>query len=234
MSEGAPLVLCQLRRGRRDGLGRGRLPARGLGPRRWPRTLPLPVVARHAGAAGHDPAREPQALGPAYDTTGGLTCVDGIDGPNATCSYGAVHEGSGNGYVQITEPGFGGRTITFENGAPVYFDQSQADGDVTMDVARLGDIWSLQIGTRRFEVPVALFEAHPDVVTPHRPAAGARRRCRTRATRLSQAPSSTPRGRDRLHPRSPTPPRPPARPVSSARATAAVSSPCSGRTPAAA
>jgi hypothetical protein len=108
---------------------------------------------------------EPQLLGPAYDTTGGLTCVDGIDAPNATCSYGAVHEGSGNGYVRITEPGFGGRTITFENGVPVYFDQSQADGDISMDVERLGDIWSLQIGTRRFEVPAALFEEHPDVVS---------------------------------------------------------------------
>ena len=132
-----------------------------------------PGVATHLPAAvGEMPVPqaatppEPQLLGPAYDTTGGLTCVDGIDGPNATCSYGAVHEGSGNGYVQITEPGFGGRTITFENGVPVYFDQSQADGDISMDVERLGDIWSLQIGTRRFEVPAALFEAHPDVVTP--------------------------------------------------------------------
>lgn len=132
-----------------------------------------PGVATHLPAAvGEMPVPqaatppEPQLLGPAYDTTGGLTCVDGIDGPNATCSYGAVHEGSGNGYVQITEPGFGGRTITFENGVPVYFDQSQADGDISMDVERLGDTWSLQIGTRRFEVPAALFEAHPDVVTP--------------------------------------------------------------------
>jgi hypothetical protein len=125
--------------------------------------LPLPVGAMPVPQA--ETALEPQALGPAYDTTGGLTCVDGIDGPNATCSYGAVHEGSGNGYVQITEPGFGGRTITFENGVPVYFDQSQADGDISMDVERLGDIWSLQIGTRRFEVPAALFDAHADVVS---------------------------------------------------------------------
>jgi uncharacterized protein YraI len=159
--------------------------------------LPMPVArcrCRRPNGA------QPQVLGPAYDTTGGLTCVDGIDGPNATCSFGAVHEGSGNGYVQITEPGFGGRTITFENGGPVYFDQSEADGDVTMDVARLGDIWSIQIGPRRFEVPVALFEAHPDVVTRDGPAAGpaagagpGRRACgRHRVQR---------HGGDRLHPR---------------------------------
>ena len=117
--------------------------------------LPLPVGAMPVPQAETPP--EPQVLGPAYDTTGGLGCVDGIDAPVVTCSYGAVHEGSGNGFVQITEAGFGGRTITFENGAPVYFDQSQADGDIEMRTNLDGDTWVVFVGDARFVIPARLF-----------------------------------------------------------------------------
>jgi hypothetical protein len=108
---------------------------------------------------------EPQDFGPTYDATGTLTCYADRDAGAAQCGYGTVHEGTGNGYLQITEAGFGGRTITFENGVPVYFDQSQADGDIEMTVSRQGDLWIVFIGERRFEIPVSLFEPHAGAAT---------------------------------------------------------------------
>jgi len=116
--------------------------------------LPSPPPMIPAGQA------EPQDFGPTYDMTGTLTCHADRDAGAADCSYGTVHEGSGNGFLQITEPGFGGRAITFESGVPVYFDQSQADGDISMTVTRQGDLWIVFIGERRFEIPAALFAAH--------------------------------------------------------------------------
>lgn len=104
-------------------------------------------------------APTPQVLGPAYDTTGTITCYADRDAGQAECSYGAVHEGSGNGYLQITQAGYGARAITFENGVPVYFNQSQADGDISMNVSQDGDRWIVFIGDARFEIPVSLFAA---------------------------------------------------------------------------
>jgi uncharacterized protein YraI len=121
----------------------------------------LPTPAPEAPAASFEP--EPQSYGPTYDMTGAITCYADRDAGAAQCSYGTVHEGSGNGFLQITEAGYGGRAITFENGAPAYFDQSQADGDISMNVTRQDDLWIVFIGERRFEIPVALFEAHSDM-----------------------------------------------------------------------
>ncbi|AHM02883.1 putative hypothetical Gifsy-1 prophage protein [Roseibacterium elongatum DSM 19469] len=124
----------------------------------------LPTPVPQAPVAPTAPAAPtPQALGPAYDTTGAITCYADRDAGMSECSFGAVHEGSGNGYLQITEGGYGGRTITFEAGVPAYFDQSQADGDITMNVSRQGDLWIVFIGDARFEIPVSLFQPHQDM-----------------------------------------------------------------------
>jgi uncharacterized protein YraI len=121
--------------------------------------VPTPVPQAPSGRA--EP--QPQALGPAYDMTGTITCYADRDAGAARCSYGTVHEGSGNGFLQITEAGYGGRTITFENGTPVYFDRSRADGDLSMTVTRQGDLHIVFIGDARFEIPVTLFEAHTEM-----------------------------------------------------------------------
>ncbi|MGP1358794.1 hypothetical protein [Roseicyclus sp.] len=124
-----------------------------------------PGVATHlpAPVAQAPVAPPPQVLGPAYDMTGTITCYADRDAGAAQCSYGTVHEGSGNGYLQVTEAGYRGRAITFENGVPVYFDQSQADGDITMNVTRQGDLWIVFIGDARFEIPATLFGTHREM-----------------------------------------------------------------------
>lgn len=113
-----------------------------------------PGLATHVTA----PTPEPAATGPRYDMTGSIACVHDRDAGDQQCSFGAVHEGNGNGYLQITQDGFGMRAISFEHGRPVYFDKSQADGNMEMRVSRDGDDWIVFIGEARFVIPVGLFE----------------------------------------------------------------------------
>lgn len=123
----------------------------------------LPTPVPQFPVERSEPVPQPQVLGPAYDMTGTITCYADRDAGATQCSYGTVHEGSGNGYLQITEGGYGGRTINFENGTPVYFDQNRADGDLSMTVTRQGDLHIVFIGDARFEIPVSLFRAHEEV-----------------------------------------------------------------------
>ncbi|MBF9030572.1 hypothetical protein HKCCE3408_09205 [Rhodobacterales bacterium HKCCE3408] len=124
-----------------------------------------PGIARHIPAppvASPAPLEAPTtaaASGPQYDASGTLACVRDRDAAEAQCSYGAVHEGSGNGYVLINWPDGGSRAISFEGGMPVYFDQSQADGDAEMTVTRSGDDFVVFIGESRFVIPAGLFAA---------------------------------------------------------------------------
>ncbi|MAM61400.1 MAG: hypothetical protein CMH11_07905 [Maritimibacter sp.] len=103
------------------------------------------------------PAAIPTASGPSYDGTGEIQCTADRDAPDATCTYGVVQEGTGNGYLQITSPGYGMRSISFEHGRPAYFDKSQADGDIQMRANLDGDNWIVFIGDARFVIPSALF-----------------------------------------------------------------------------
>lgn len=100
---------------------------------------------------------QPILEGPDYDGTGEIACVANMDAADQMCSYGTVHEGSGNGFLQITQDGFGMRTIFFEGGVPVYFDQSQADGDAEMRTNLDGENWVVFVGDARFVIPAALF-----------------------------------------------------------------------------
>ena len=73
-----------------------------------------------------------------------------------TCDFGVVREGDGSGYVKVFWPDGGNRVLFFEDGAPVAFDQSEADGDATMTVEKEVDLYRVRIGEQRFEIPEAV------------------------------------------------------------------------------
>ena len=100
---------------------------------------------------------QPMLDGPDYDGTGTIPCAANMDAADQMCSYGTTHEGSGNGFLQVTQDGFGMRTIFFEGGVPIYFDQSQADGDIEMRTNLDGDNWVVFVGDARFVIPARLF-----------------------------------------------------------------------------
>lgn len=90
-----------------------------------------------------------------FSATGQIRCVRDRDAADEMCDFGVVREGNGNGSITVFWPDGGSRVIYFENGTPVRFDQSGADGDVEMTATRDGDTNIVFVGESRFEIPDA-------------------------------------------------------------------------------
>jgi len=94
--------------------------------------------------------------GTGYHATGMVDCVRNADAPQQSCNFGVVREGNGTGRVTIEWPNGGGRTIFFEGGTAMSYDQSQADQGREMIVTRDGDNSIIFIGEERFVIPDAV------------------------------------------------------------------------------
>ena len=91
-----------------------------------------------------------------YHATGMVDCVRNADAPQQSCNFGVVREGNGTGRVTIEWPNGGSRTIFFEGGTAMSYDQSQADQGSEMTVTRDGDNSIIFIGEERFVIPDAV------------------------------------------------------------------------------
>lgn len=94
--------------------------------------------------------------GTEYHATGTVDCVRNADAPQQSCNFGVVREGNGTGRVTIEWPDGGSRTILFEGGTAISYDQSQADQGSEMTVTRDGDNNIIFIGEERFVIPDAV------------------------------------------------------------------------------
>jgi hypothetical protein len=94
--------------------------------------------------------------GTKFNATGNIPCARHAGQPMGSCRFGVVRKGGGNGSVMVFWPDGGHRMIFFEDGTPISFDQSQADGNVRMTVGRNADLFTVTIGTQRFEIPEAV------------------------------------------------------------------------------
>jgi hypothetical protein len=103
-------------------------------------------------------ALEHDALVPGtkYHATGDIPCARYAGQLMHQCRFGVVRKGQGNGAVTVFWPDGGNRVILFENGKPASFDQLQADGDARMSVSQNADLFTVTIGTQRFEIPDAV------------------------------------------------------------------------------
>lgn len=93
--------------------------------------------------------------GSGFTATGLLPCRMGMDQPRATCEFGVVREGGGNGFVLIFRTDGGIRAIFYQDGAPVAYDQSEADGGAEMIVTREDDTHIVTIGDLTVDIPDA-------------------------------------------------------------------------------
>ena len=91
-----------------------------------------------------------------FNATGSIACVRDRDAADAQCEFGVTREGNGNGMLTIFWPDGGARVIFFEDGTPVYFDQSQADEGKELTVTREGDNSIVFVGEERFVIPDAV------------------------------------------------------------------------------
>ncbi len=117
----------------------------------------IEVAATGGTAAAPARANDATVAGTGFHATGQIPCAREQGQPMASCRYGVERtRGRGNGQVTINWPGGGTRVIYFEDGTPVRYDQSQADGDARMTVGRQGDTFHIRIGHQRFEIPEAV------------------------------------------------------------------------------
>ncbi len=73
-----------------------------------------------------------------------------------TCRFGVNRAGNGNGTITVSWPDGGNRVIFFEAGTPAYFDKAEADGNARMTVGKEADLFTVRIGSQRFEIPEAV------------------------------------------------------------------------------
>lgn len=136
---------------------------------RWCRvetTAGKPIAAWASGrfliegsAPPSSPATAPadaKVPGTRFHATGSIPCARRDGQPMATCQFGVVRRGGGDGTVTISWPDGGTRTIEFKAGMPVAYDRSAADGDARLSVVRNSDLLRITIGAQRFEIPDAV------------------------------------------------------------------------------
>jgi hypothetical protein len=88
-----------------------------------------------------------------FNATGIMSCARSRGQPMTQCRFGVKRKGNGNGSITVFWPDGGNRVIYFEAGTPAYYDQSEADGGARMTVSNEDDLFTVRIGTQRFEFP---------------------------------------------------------------------------------
>lgn len=111
--------------------------------------------ASRAAPPRPDPA-DATVAGTDFQATGQIPCARDRGQPMGSCRYGVRRDGKGSGSITVSWPGGGNRVIFYEDNTPVRFDQSQADGDVKMQVGHEADLFHVRIGAQRFEIPLAV------------------------------------------------------------------------------
>lgn len=121
---------------------------------RYLREGPADPFGTGGGSAGG--GQDALVAGTDFNATGEIPCARNAGQPMGMCPFGVKRNGGGNGWVTVSWPDGGSRTIYFEKGRPSSYDQSQADGDKTLMVGQNADLFILTIGAERFEIPDAV------------------------------------------------------------------------------
>jgi len=91
-----------------------------------------------------------------FDATGQIPCAQAKGQPMGSCEFGVAREGGGTATVAVTRPDGRKRFIFFEKGNAVSADLSQADGNMTFRASKEADLYRIQAGDERYEIPEAV------------------------------------------------------------------------------
>jgi hypothetical protein len=124
-------------------------------------TLTVAIDGRASGSAGNqggNAAAATQRAGEGkFDATGpAMPCARAKGQPMAQCSWGVARAGGGTATVVVTHPDGRKRFIFFEKGKAVGADLSQADGNMTFRATKEADLYRIQAGDERYEMPEAV------------------------------------------------------------------------------
>ncbi len=126
-----------------------------------PATAPQPAEATDAAAAA-EPAKAGETEKPSaaeraglgdFDATGKVPCAAAAGQPLGQCDMGVARDGGGTATVIVTTPDGRKRALFFEGGKFLSADISQADGDITASATKEGDLFKIQVGEERYEIP---------------------------------------------------------------------------------
>ena len=113
-------------------------------------SLKAPGGAQAGFSHSSAPAHDAKVPGTHYHATGPIPCSMG-GAPTMQCNAGVVRQGGGSGTVTVTKPDGRTRTIYFERGRAMGYDQSQADPG-KFSASRQGDTTIVHIGQERYEI----------------------------------------------------------------------------------
>jgi hypothetical protein len=114
------------------------------------------AAAPASGGRGRASASERAGQGQ-FDATSSVPCSQSRGQPlNQQCKAGVARDGGGSATVIITRPDGRKRAIFFDKGTAVGADLSQADGNMNFKARKDADLYIIQAGDERYEVPEAV------------------------------------------------------------------------------
>lgn len=91
-----------------------------------------------------------------FNATGKVPCAQAKGQPMGQCDFGVARAGGGTATVVVTRPDGRKRFIFFDNGRATSADLSQADGNMTFRATKEADLYRIQAGDERYEIPEAV------------------------------------------------------------------------------
>jgi hypothetical protein len=118
----------------------------------------LSVSIDAARAAADAPMREGAAVRASqgrFDATGQVPCAEAFGQPMSPCAFGVARDGGGTAAIVVTRPSGARRMIMFDRGRVTGSDLSLADTKAVVKVHQQADLFMIEIGTERYEIPLA-------------------------------------------------------------------------------
>lgn len=91
-----------------------------------------------------------------FDATGNIPCARHKGQPMGQCPFGVARDGGGTATVVVTHPDGRKRFIFFEKGKAISADLSQADGNMKFRAKKQYDLYMINAGDERYEIPEAV------------------------------------------------------------------------------
>lgn len=91
-----------------------------------------------------------------FDANGQVPCSQSQGQPMTSCNFGVARDSGGSATVAVTRPDGRKRFIFFEKGKAISADLSQTDGNMRFHATKDGDLYIIEAGDERYEIPEAV------------------------------------------------------------------------------
>lgn len=90
-----------------------------------------------------------------FDATGQIPCAGRAGQPMGQCRFGVARDTGGTATLVVTRADGRKRFIFFEKGKATGADMSQADGNMRFRASKSADLFKIDAGDERYEIPEA-------------------------------------------------------------------------------